>query len=168
MRIGLIVLLSCLLLACTPRYNWREVLVADGAVQAIFPDKPLTQQRPLNYSGHELQFSLTSAEVDGALFAVAHAPLPQALRSAPEQTRGLMASVVASLYRNLGKQPPAELPKMGEVFVIEGESPQGAVRMRARVWLTEHALIEGIVTADRSSFPEQQADEFLRGLQLAR
>ncbi|MGP1613499.1 MAG: hypothetical protein ACTS5Y_00280 [Pollutimonas bauzanensis] len=167
-RIGLMALLSGFLLACTPTYNWREVALADGAVQALFPDKPITQERPLNYAGHELRFSLSTAAVDGAVFAVGYAALPEGLRSAPEKPRELAASVVASLYRSLGAEPPAQPPAMGAPFVIEGKSQQGPVRMRARVWLTDHALIEGIVTADQASFPEQQADEFLRGLQVAR
>lgn len=166
-RIGLIVLLSSLMLACTPSYNWREVTVADGAVKVFFPDKPVTQTRPLNYSGHQLSFSLTTATVNDALFAVGYAPLPEALRKTPDEARELALSVMAGLYQNLGTPPPAPLPELGKPFVIEGRSPQGAIRMQATVWLTSHAVIEGIVTADQALFPKEQADEFMRGLQLA-
>ncbi|WP_353149483.1 hypothetical protein [Pollutimonas bauzanensis] len=161
-------MLSWLLMACTPSYNWREVSLADGAVKAFFPDKPLTQERPLNYSGHELRFSLTTATVDEALFAVGYAPLPEALRGAPEKTQGLASTIVASLYQNMGVEPPTQLPELGKPFTIEGKSQQGPMRMRATVWLTDHALIEGIVMAGQAPFPEQEADEFLRGLQVAR
>lgn len=168
MRIGFIVLLSGLLLACTPSYNWRQVVVANGAVTAVFPDKPRTQERPLDYSGHQLHFSLTTATVEGALFAVGYAPLPESLRSASGQSQEFASSVVASLYRNMGAADPVAPPKLGEPFVIEGKSQQGPMRMRAIVWLTSHALIEGIVTAEQATFPEHQADEFLRGLEVAR
>lgn len=161
-------MLSGLLLACTPSYNWREVSVADGAVKAFFPDKPLTQERPLSYSGHELRFSLTTATVDDVLFAVGYAPLPPALQNAPDKSRELASSVIGSLYQNMGAPPPAQLPELGVPFVIEGKSQKGPMRMRATVWLTSHALIEGIVMADLASFPQQEADEFLGGLQVAR
>lgn len=166
-RIGLIVLLSGLMLACTPSYNWREVTVADGAVKGFFPDKPVTQTRPLHYAGHQLNFSLTTATVDGALFAVGYAPLPETLRNAPEAARVFALSVMAGLYQNLGVPPPAQLPELGTPFVIDGRAQQGTMRMRVTVWLTSHALIEGIVTADQALFPEQQANEFLRGLVVA-
>ena len=168
MRFGLIVVLAGLLLGCTPNYNWREATVADGAVKAFFPDRPLTQQRPLEYSGHEVLFSLATATVDQAVFAVAYAPLPEPLRHKPEQAREFALSVVGSLYRNLGVAEPAELPKEGVPFIINGVSPQGSVRMQAVVWLTEHALIEGIVTADQATFPQQQAEQFLQSLEVIR
>ncbi len=167
-RFGLIVMLAGLLLGCTPSYNWREVTVAEGAVKAFFPDRPLAQQRPMNYSGHDLLFTLTTATVEEAVFAVGYAPLPEPLRSRPEQARELALSVIGSLYRNLGVAEPSELPEDGVPFVIDGVSPQGRVRMKAVIWLTQHALIEGIVTADQASFPEQQAEQFLQGLEVAR
>lgn len=161
-------MLTGLLLACTPSYNWREFTVAGGAVKAFFPDRPLAQQRPLKYSDHDVLFTLNTAAVDGAMFAVGYAPLPEALRSSPGQTREFALSVVASLYRNLGVAEPVELPEQGVPFVIDGVTQEGPVRMKAIVWLTKHALIEGIVTADQSAFPEQQAEQFLQGLEVAR
>lgn len=166
-RSGLIVVLSGLLLGCSPDYNWREVTVANGAASAFFPDRPLTQERPLNFSGHELRFSLTSATVDGAVFAVGYAALPAPLRATRGDASLFAASVIASHYRNLGAVPPTELPKFGEPFVIEGQSGSTPVRLKATVWLTEGTLIEGLVTADQASFPTSQADEFLRNLKVA-
>ncbi|HUH60247.1 MAG TPA: hypothetical protein VL001_09225 [Candidimonas sp.] len=167
-RTGLMVLLSCLLLGCSPDYNWREVTVANGAASAFFPDRPLTQERTLNFSGHEVVFSLMSASVDGALFAVGYAALPAPLRANRGDASLFAASVMTSLYRNLAAEPPAVLPKLGESFVIEGQSRGTAVRLKATVWLTDGALIEGLVTADQASFPSTQADEFLRNLKVAR
>ncbi|WP_199748508.1 hypothetical protein [Candidimonas sp. SYP-B2681] len=167
-RIALIVLLSGLLLACTPSYNWREISVAGGAVHAFFPDRPITQERPLNFSGHEIRFGLTTASVDDVVFAVAYAPLPEALRSDPAKAQEFVSAVVTSLYRNVGATVPAKLPESGEAFAIDGRSGQSDIRMRARVWLTSHALVEAIVTADQATFPQAEADEFLSGIQVAR
>src|SRR3546814_3786601 len=62
-RIGLIMLLSGVLAACSPQYNWREIPVGQGAAKAFFPDKPATQERTLKFSGHDIAFSMTSATV---------------------------------------------------------------------------------------------------------
>ncbi|MGB3288255.1 MAG: hypothetical protein WBA83_03160 [Burkholderiaceae bacterium] len=167
-RIGLIMLLSCLMAACSPQYNWRQLVVAGGAVTALFPDKPATQQRKLPFSGHDVAFSMSSAEVDDALFTVVYAELPEALRADQAARKEFAAAVVGSLYRNLGQEPPEPLPLSGELFTIQGKSPDGALTLRARAWLTEQGLVEGIVTAAQNGFPEQQADEFLRSVQASR
>ncbi|HEY9573851.1 MAG TPA: hypothetical protein VIR76_12120 [Pusillimonas sp.] len=167
-RIGLIMLLSGVLAACSPQYNWREIPVGQGAAKAFFPDKPATQERTLKFSGHDIAFSMTSATVDGALFTVAYAPLPQAMRADAASRKEFAAAVVGSLYRNLGQEPPATLSVEGELFTVTGKSPDGDVVLRARVWLTDTSLVEGIVTAEQTRFPGPQADEFLRGVELAR
>lgn len=167
-RIVLLVLLSAVLAACSPDYNWREVAVGDGAVAAYFPDKPVTQVRPLDFSGHEIPFGLTSASVNGVLFTVAHAPLPEALRNDKDLRQAFAREVMRSLYRNLGAAEPPDLPPFGEAFMVEGKSGDAAIRLNAKVWLTDTALIEGMVTAEQAAFPEEQAVEFFRGLRVAR
>ncbi|HWK71262.1 hypothetical protein [Pollutimonas sp. M17] len=161
-------LLSSLLAACSPQYNWRQLTVAGGAVTAFFPDKPVTQERSLPFSGHAIAFSMTSATVDGALFTVAYAALPEALRADEAVRKEFAAAVVGSLYRNLGQEPPQTIPVSGESFTIEGESPDGAITLQARAWLTGQGLVEGIVTAARDRFPEPQAAEFLHGVEPSR
>ncbi len=156
--------LALLLAGCTPDYNWRQVQVADGAITAFFPDKPRSDSRSLTFDGHALDFTLTSVSVQDTLFAVGYAVLPDALRGDEAARRAFAAAVIASLYQNLGKQPPETLPAFGKPFVLEGDAPDGKLRMKTVVWLTEHALVEGIVTAKGGAFPEAQADEFLRGI----
>src|SRR5690606_27568851 len=145
--IGLIGLLSIFLAACSPDYNWRQVSVGDGVATAFFPDKPVTQERTLSFLGHDVVFSLTSATVGDALFAVAHAPLPEALRADASMRQAFAKAVIGSLYRNLGVQAPEPLPAFGTPFMIQGKGPQGPMQVQARVWLTDHTLIEGLVTA---------------------
>lgn len=168
LRSVLIMLLSGLLAACSPTYDWREIPIDDGAVSAYFPDKPITQTRPLNFSGHDLSFALTSAPVDDVLFTVAYAALPPALQNDPQAGKAFATAVMQSLYRNLGAEAPETLPAFGEPFQIDGNSPQGPIRLRATMWLTEHALVEALVTGETASFPAAQADEFLRGVKVAR
>ncbi len=167
-RVGSILLVLCFLAACSPDYNWRQVSVGDGAVSAFFPDKPVVQTRTLQFSGHDIEFGLTSAKVGDALFTVAYAPLPEAVRADQALRQELAAAVMRSLYRNMGAAEPDPLPPLGESFLLEGNAPQGALRLRATVWLTGGALVEGLVTAAPDVFPAPEADEFFRGLQVAR
>lgn len=165
MRAGFIVLMLGMLLGCSPEYNWREMAVADGMVRATFPAKPETAQRTLNFSGHDVTFTLTAATVKGAVFAVAYAPLPDALKSSKADRERMGRTVVASFYQNLGLEAPAELPAFGKPFDIAGHNGANeAVRLRATTWVLPHALVEGIVTAPSGEFPDSQAKEFLAAL----
>ena len=166
-RIGLIWLITLFLAGCSPDYNWRQVTVGDGVATAFFPDKPSTQERTLPFSGNDVTFSLTSAVVDHALFTVAHAVLPPALQTDEAARQAFAVAVVRSLFRNLGAPEPEHMPAFGEPFVIEGKGPEGPLRLRARVWLTNQALVEGLVTAGQQAFPQAQAEQFLQGVAVA-
>ncbi|NYT85067.1 hypothetical protein [Pollutimonas harenae] len=167
-RVASIFLVLLLLAACSPDYNWRQVSVADGAVMAFFPDKPISQSRELQFSGHEIEFGLTSATVDDTLFTVAYAALPPDVRQDEALRHEFATAVMRSLYRNMGLAEPDVLPALGEVFFIDGQGPQGNIRLQARVWLTGEALVEGLVMAAPEAFPGHQADQFLQGLETAR
>ena len=160
-------ILVLLLAGCSPDYNWRQVQVAGGAVTAFFPDKTRTESRNLQFDGHDLAFSLTSTSVQDTLFAVGYAPLPGPIQGDATARKAFASAVIASLYQSLGQQPPSTLPALGKPFVIEGESQGRALRLNVAVWLTDQALIEGIVTAAADAFPQDQAEEFLRGISLA-
>src|SRR5690606_31874791 len=67
-RIFLVLFMSVILVGCSPDYNWRTTTLGAGEVTGFFPDKPLVQQRVLDFSGQKITFSLTTATVDGAVF----------------------------------------------------------------------------------------------------
>lgn len=167
-RILLIALVALVSAGCSPSYNWREMPVAGGAVKAVFPDRPATQERELQFHGHSLTFSMTSASVGAEMFTVAYASLPGSLAADAAAREAFGQAVLRSLYRNLGAAAPDPLPAFGETFVIEGKSPKGDLRLKGKVWLTDQALVEGLVTAGPDGFPEEEADEFLRGVAVPR
>ena len=167
-RVALILCLSVFLAACSPEYNWRQVSIGDGVVMAFFPDKPVTESRTLQFSGHDVEFGLTGAQVGDALFTVAYAPLPAEINSSDDLKQDFAKAVIGSLYRNLGMAEPDVLPPFGQVFSIDGKSPKGPVRLLAKVWLTDAALVEGVVMAEPDAFPAPEADQFLKDLEAAR
>jgi hypothetical protein len=166
-RIGVLLAFCAALLGCSPDYNWRQVVVGDGAVVAFFPDRAITQSRELDFSGHRIVFSLTSATVDDATFTVAYAPLPDSLQQNDTERAAMGRAVIESLYRNLGVQVPDTLPSFGDSFTVQGETPQGNLTLQAAVWVTPTALVEGLVMAGTEGFPKEAAQEFIKGLTLA-
>ncbi len=152
------------LTGCSPEYNWRVLPVADGSVTAIFPDKPETGQRKLDFAGRTILFSLTAAQVNEGVFAVGYAPWPDEWVTDVRAKSELTQAVVRSLYQNLGVTVPQVLPKPGSHFTIDGKSRKGAARLEARVWVLPSGLIEGLVTAPAQAYPQREADEFFRSL----
>lgn len=163
-RYAAVAALLVALSACSPRYNWREVPVAAGAVAAAFPDKPETRRRVLPYEGGKVEFFLTAAQVGDTVFAVGYAPWPAAMRGDAAAQSAFGRAVMTSLYRNLDAAPPEQLPGFGQRFAVGGRSPKGPARMEARLWLLPDGLVEGLVTASAHSYPQHEADDFFRAL----
>ena len=165
---GILVIFLAMLAGCSPQYNWREARVAGGAVKAIFPDRPVTQQRKLEFSGHQVEFFLTTAKVNDVVFAVGYASLPAGLPDNDQLRRDFGQGVIRSLYQGLGVAVPKVLPDFGSRFAIDGTTPQGPARLEAKAWLLPQGLVEGMVTAAAGSYPQPEADEFFRSLVLTR
>lgn len=159
-----VALATGMLAACSPQHDWRQATVGAGQVRAIFPDKPQTAERTLDFEGNDLAFSLTSASAGGALYTVGYAELPDALRQDETARERLADQTRASLFRNLGAAPPQVMPAPWQRFVVHGESQGKDLKLDAVVWTTPDALIEGIVVGEASRWNGDQADEFFREL----
>ncbi|MGF2507827.1 hypothetical protein ACQUWY_19585, partial [Ralstonia pseudosolanacearum] len=65
-----------LLLACSPRYDWRTVQSAEGGYSVDYPGKPTAEARPVIIAGQRLPMTMQAASIDGTLFAVGVVELP--------------------------------------------------------------------------------------------
>lgn len=160
----------CLIMlsACSPDYNWRQVQVADGRVTALFPSKPQTQQKKLDFGGRELLFSLTGATVDDTVFAMGYTIHSGDFKTDAALRDQLYRQVVSSFYHNAGQTPPESLPGSGQWFSVRvaGSGNAKPVVLQAVVWNESDALIEALVSGPESSFPQDQAAEFFKGTGL--
>jgi len=166
-RVLAVTLLMALMAGCSPEYNWREVSVGDEVGLVMFPDKPRTQTRTLDFSGHEVTFNLTTARVGDTIYAVGHAPWPIPISSDAALRESMGQSVIATLYRNLGVEVPAELPAFGQLFELSGGHGHGML-LQAQVWLSTTGLVEGLVMGPADDFPRESAEQFLDSLAKGR
>jgi len=60
--------LSCLLLACAPQLNWREVPL--GRLTTLLPCKPDNASRSVVLDGTTVTMEMAGCEVGGAIFAI--------------------------------------------------------------------------------------------------
>lgn len=161
MRLVVPLLLSGLLAGCSPSYNWRTVSMAGGVVQTVLPDKPIVKSRTLKFEGHDITLTFMLTQVKNTLFAVGYAPIPAALRHDVALRTELGQQVMASFYQGLRLAEPSRFPAFGAPFSLQSPGKKAPVRLQATVWVTEHALVEAMVTSDAADFPTEPAHRFL-------
>jgi len=165
-RLPRLACVALLLAACTPSYNWREIDVADGHVRAAFPARVQTETRDISLGGQTLRFTLTMAQVDDAMFAVGHAPLPAGVARDPAAREALGRALTQSLYANLGAAAPDPLPAYGDEIEVRGRAGKQAGWLMARVWVTDTMLIDAVAAGTEQSLPRERAQEFVRAVKL--
>lgn len=156
---------TALLLACSPKYDWREIRSADANFMAMFPGKPASHSRPVNLDGTQVTMSMTAAEVDGVTFAVGSAVLAD-----PTQAQTALLAMKTALTRNMAGQirydksvaTPA-LPGMTEIEVASpagtGASSQPRVLI-ARFATRERRVYQLVVVGTEKNVPREQVDTF--------
>jgi hypothetical protein len=94
------------LLACSPKFDWREVRSPADAYAVSLPGKPQVVTRdvelPLAAGPHKVSMTMTSAGVGPTMFAVGVAHLPAGV---PQDTAAVQASMAFfrdGLLRNIG------------------------------------------------------------------
>ncbi|MEO8598312.1 MAG: hypothetical protein ABI656_00610, partial [bacterium] len=96
MRLPMLAVVLCLLSACSPRLNWRQVDGVDAPFVVLMPAKPSTLSRPIDLDGLPVTMSMTAAEVDGVTFAVGVIALPDAA-SAPRALQAMKLALVRNI-----------------------------------------------------------------------
>lgn len=159
-------LCAALVGGCTPSYNWRELPIADGVARAAFPARVASDTRDIGLAGQSLRFTLTSARVGDAVFAVGYAPLPPALASDPAGQRELAGALVRALHENLHAAAPAAAPDYGTDIEVHGQAGGHAVWALARVWVQSGLLLEAVATGSEKGLPRDAAREFVGSLRF--
>lgn len=150
------------LAGCTPEYNWREVMVAEDRAVIAFPARTQTQQRPVQFDGLNLAFSLVAANVGPSVFAVGYAPLPAGTTA--EHAEALVKALVQSLASGRTDVAPGAIK--GEVFELDSLVSGQPSWMLARVMVHRGMLMQVVVTGPRQALSREHATEFMQSLVL--
>lgn len=152
-----------LLSACYPKYNWRELSVADGLAVAAFPARVDTAQREIVLNDMKLTFELTSATIDKTVFSVGYSQLP--MDSTPAQRQEAQRAMAMSLASAMG-QPLPEQAFAGEAFVLKSLEAQTPLVMHARVVLYYDVVIRQIAAGPIEDLTPEIAQEFMRSFKI--
>ncbi|AXV74678.1 hypothetical protein CJO75_15320 [Ralstonia solanacearum] len=165
-----------LLLACSPRYDWRTVQSAEGGYSVDYPGKPTAEARPVIIAGQRLPMTMQAASsIDGTLFAVGVVELPA---DDPIWRQNAVAALRAGLAGNLrghvatcdiavksAAQPPVSLPAVELVAQGTGGDDPAPRRLTARIVAAGRHAYQAVVLesgeAARDTRQQEQVDQFL-------
>jgi hypothetical protein len=91
------------LLACSPKYNWRDYASPEAPYRVMFPAKPASFTRDIELDGMRVAMTMTAAEVDGATFAVGAAQAQD-----PARAQAALEAMKLALLRNIGASAQQE------------------------------------------------------------
>jgi hypothetical protein len=100
---ALAALLLPALLACSPKYNWRDYASPDAPYRVMFPAKPASFTRNIELDGMRVAMTMTAAEVDGATFAIGAAQAQD-----PARAQAALEAMKLALLRNIGASAQQE------------------------------------------------------------
>ena len=174
-RIGLVAAACALLMACSPKYDWRTVRSDEGAYTVDYPAKPTAEARPRAINGQRLPMTMQAASIDGTLFAIGVVVLPADDPVWRQQAvDALRAGLSANLQGNVAvrdiavktaAQPPLSLPAVELVAQGAGGDDPAPRRLTARVVATGKHAYQAVVLesgdAARDARQQEQVEQFL-------
>lgn len=158
-----VLLLTLVVAACYPRYNWRELPVADGLAVLAFPARTDVAQREVVLAGLRVNFVLTSAKVDDSLFSFGYAQLP--LESTPPAREAARQALIDSLAKGMGQVAP-DSAKEGAVFKLESAQGESPLVVFARVVLHYDVVMRVVASGPPGELTDEIARDFMRSLVL--
>jgi len=166
-----------LLAACSPKYDWREMPAANGAIRVQFPARPLVEQREVQINGVDLTLQFQIATVDASVFAVGTATLPPEIAADSSAARALAEGVEASLSQNLNSpllnKAGFALPlapndqrafRYGSAFELHGGASPAPAWLLARVFIMGDQLVQVIALGSEGVLTREVAETFVQSI----
>jgi hypothetical protein len=175
------------LAACSPKFDWREVRSTADAYAVSLPGRPQIITRdievPLAAGAQKLSMTMTSAGVDGAMFAVGAAHLPGPVAQNPAAVQSAMAFFRDGLLRNIGitgpvrEAPPAALAartvtqRAATSFEARGElgrpgEKPAPARLAARIYVVDDRLYQIVAMGSAADLPDSEIENFFTSFHL--
>lgn len=146
------------LAACSPKFDWRDFRSTDAPYTVMLPGKAATHTRPVNLDGQEVKMTMSAAEVDGTMFAVGTAELPDAAKAAQA-----VQAMKLAMVRNIGGTITKETTKDG-AFDVEARGPRLA--MHGRFLSKDKRVYQVVILGDQKHFDADTVDTFLSSFKL--
>ena len=124
---------TCLLAACAPSLNWREVQL--GRLSTLLPCKPDTASRAVELGGQTLTMDMAGCEAGGALFAISRIQAGN-----PAQAAALMTSLREASLAHIAQAVVHPVANSGDALTsfdvqVDGRRADGTPLQARFKWL---------------------------------
>jgi hypothetical protein len=140
-----IIVISAVILGCSPRLDWRAVNTERLGYSALFPEKPKQAERTLPYAGLQLQQTLEVTQIDDVIMSITTIVVPSSINA---QAGALLEQVQKTILQSANavqtqpiKRPsqyliagPGRNKGLAEDYLFEIQNPSGKRWMRVR-WI---------------------------------
>ncbi|WP_374583483.1 hypothetical protein [Pseudoduganella sp.] len=151
------------LAACSPKFDWRDFRSTDAPYSIMLPGKAATHTRAVNLDGQEVKMTMSAAEVEGTMFAVGTAELPDAAKAALA-----VQAMRLAMVRNINGTITKETTKNG-AFEVEarGTAANGApLAMHGRFLAKDKRVYQVVMLGNQKHFDADTVDTFLSSFKL--
>jgi hypothetical protein len=162
----LAVLMATTLAGCSPQYDWRDYRSTEAPYTVLFPGKPASQTRAVTLDTLKLDMTMTAAEVDGVVFAVGSAKLPDGAPAMPA-----LQAMQLALVNNIGgtlrssKDHSTGLQSVLE-FEAEGSQRGQPARLIGRLVARDQRVYQVIILERGQKLPAEQIDTYFTSFKL--
>lgn len=154
--------LSCalLLIACSPKFDWREVRGGGAPFSVTLPAKPSSHTRKIDLGGLPVEMTMTATEVDKVTFAVGAAELPDA-----SQAPKALESMKTALVKNIGGAIRQEKAGAGMIQIEASGQPTRSsggqpILLLARFVAKGKYIYQVVVVGSEKAVSREAADTF--------
>lgn len=180
-RAALIAAVALAALACSPRFEWREVRTNDGAVASL-PGRAQSVTRDLDVAGQRVSMTIWSTGVGPAMFAVGAARLPAPL-AADEAGRartiayfrdGLLRNIDGTLTSSMAAPLPLSPGSARKLLASEAVEAAGRPgpdgrksRLAARFFIVDDQFFQVVALGAEGEIPPEALETFFTSFRLA-
>ncbi|NGZ88280.1 hypothetical protein [Duganella aceris] len=162
-RLSVALLLAVALSACSPKYDWRDYRSNDAPYAVLFPGKPASQTRSVKLDQLEVSMTMAAAEVDGVIFAVGSAQLPDAALAPAALT-----AMQTALMNNIGASVAGNQSSAAGTLDVTGTgSGNGeAMRLIGRFLAKDKRIYQVIVMGRAGKIEQESVETYLSSFKL--
>src|SRR5471032_187354 len=165
-KISLALLLAAALSACSPQYDWRDYRSTDAPYAVLFPGKPASQTRSIQLDTLSVNMTMTAAEVDGVIFAVGSAQLPDAAQG-PAAIAAMQTALVNNIGATVTSSKSSADGKQATLDVEAKGSQNGeAMRLIGHFIARDQRIYQVIVMGRDRHIVQDQVETYLSSFKL--
>ena len=155
--------LAASLSACSPQYDWRDYRSNDAPYAVLFPGKPASQTRTIKLDQLDVSMTMTAAEVDGVIFAVGSAQVPDAA-----QAPAAVEAMKTALVKNIGATITSSKTRAAGTLDVEASGSRNGEPMRliGRFIAKDKRIYQVVVMGRSKNMVQDTVETYLSSFKL--